>query len=145
MRGMLFFGIAGLVVFGSACSALRTAPAAPAHSEPPPAGDEIVVCGQRIPIGTSVVNWRQVPGYDAYRKVLEAKPKDGSPAREVLCYQPGRVRDGEVLVEAERPDLARLQEVVDQFVLHFDVCGISQTCFKVLQERNLSVHFLLDV
>jgi N-acetyl-anhydromuramyl-L-alanine amidase AmpD len=29
--------------------------------------------------------------------------------------------------------------------LHFDVCGLSRTCFKILQERKLSVHFLLDL
>jgi N-acetyl-anhydromuramyl-L-alanine amidase AmpD len=35
---------------------------------------------------------------------------------------------------------------VSQFVLHFDVCGISRNCFRVLQdERKLSVHFLLDL
>jgi len=39
-----------------------------------------------------------------------------------------------------------LQRVVDQFVMHFDVCGTSRTCFRVLQdERDLSVHFLLDL
>src|SRR5262249_15993337 len=35
---------------------------------------------------------------------------------------------------------------VDQFVLHYDVCGTSKRCFQVLQdERHLSVHFMLDV
>ncbi len=38
-----------------------------------------------------------------------------------------------------------LQQVVDQFVLHFDVCGSSKICFKVLNDRNLSVHFMLDL
>ena len=43
-------------------------------------------------------------------------------------------------------DLPLLQKVVDQFVLHFDVCGTSRQCFKVLQDsRGLSVHFMLDV
>src|SRR5262249_2063246 len=43
-------------------------------------------------------------------------------------------------------DLPLLQEVVDQFVLHFDVCGVSRQCFKVLQDRrDLSVHFMLDL
>jgi N-acetyl-anhydromuramyl-L-alanine amidase AmpD len=36
--------------------------------------------------------------------------------------------------------------VVDQFVLHYDVCGTSRACFNVLHDhRGLSVHFLLDV
>jgi N-acetylmuramoyl-L-alanine amidase len=36
--------------------------------------------------------------------------------------------------------------VVDQFVYHFDVCGTSRQCFKVLHDvRCLSVHFMLDI
>jgi N-acetyl-anhydromuramyl-L-alanine amidase AmpD len=68
-----------------------------------------------------------------------------------LRYQPGRVRkdaDGvqTVLVEPGSRDIARLAEVVDQFVLHYDVCGTSETCFRVLHDqRGLSVHFLLDI
>ena len=43
-------------------------------------------------------------------------------------------------------DLPLLQSVVDQFVIHFDDCGISRTCFMVLQdERDLSVLFMLDL
>jgi N-acetylmuramoyl-L-alanine amidase len=39
-----------------------------------------------------------------------------------------------------------LREKVDQFVLHFDVCGTSAQCFYVLHDRRgLSVHFMLDV
>jgi len=35
---------------------------------------------------------------------------------------------------------------VDQFVIHYDVCGTSRRCFEVLQDvRGLSVHFMLDV
>jgi N-acetyl-anhydromuramyl-L-alanine amidase AmpD len=43
-------------------------------------------------------------------------------------------------------DLPLLQKVVDQFVIHFDVCGVSRQCFKVLHDhRDLSVHFMLDL
>ena len=38
-----------------------------------------------------------------------------------------------------------MQETVDQFVLHYDVCGLSKICFNVLQQRGLSIHFLLDL
>jgi N-acetyl-anhydromuramyl-L-alanine amidase AmpD len=39
-----------------------------------------------------------------------------------------------------------LQEHVDQFVLHYDVCGVSRECFRVLHDgRGLTVHFMLDV
>jgi hypothetical protein len=42
--------------------------------------------------------------------------------------------------------LLTLQRVVDQFVIHFDVCGTSRQCFKVLHDiRGLSVHFMLDL
>src|SRR5262249_51879002 len=43
-------------------------------------------------------------------------------------------------------DLPLLQDVVDQFVIHFDACGTSKKCFQVLHdERCLSVHFMLDL
>jgi len=43
-------------------------------------------------------------------------------------------------------DLPLLQKVVDQFVIHFDVCGTSRQCFNILQDhRDLSVHFMLDI
>ncbi len=43
-------------------------------------------------------------------------------------------------------DLDLLRQKVDQFVLHFDVCGTSAQCFYVLHDRRgLSVHFMLDV
>jgi N-acetyl-anhydromuramyl-L-alanine amidase AmpD len=35
--------------------------------------------------------------------------------------------------------------VVDQFVIHFDAAGTSRRCFEVLQNRGLSVHFMLDL
>jgi N-acetyl-anhydromuramyl-L-alanine amidase AmpD len=43
-------------------------------------------------------------------------------------------------------DLPLLQSIVDEFVVHFDDCGVSRVCFKTLQdERDLSVHFMLDI
>ena len=39
-----------------------------------------------------------------------------------------------------------LRNVVDQFVMHYDVCGLSKTCFNVLHDhRGLSIHFMLDI
>ena len=40
--------------------------------------------------------------------------------------------------------LARLQQVIRQFVVHHDGVESSAECGKVLQERGLSVHFLID-
>jgi N-acetyl-anhydromuramyl-L-alanine amidase AmpD len=43
-------------------------------------------------------------------------------------------------------DLPTLQSNVDQFVIHFDVAGVSKNCFRTLQDvRDLSVHFMLDL
>ncbi|HMO24973.1 MAG TPA: N-acetylmuramoyl-L-alanine amidase [Tepidisphaeraceae bacterium] len=42
--------------------------------------------------------------------------------------------------------LELLRQKVDQFVIHYDVCGTSRRCFFVLHDlRGLSVHFMLDI
>lgn len=135
--------------------------------------EDIVICGRRVAAGTPVVLWTEPPFYDASK--TEPRFAKSDPAKSPkLRFQPGRVRKeanpdfveapadlesdlrtseqreemivAEVLVQPDDTDPAALNDVVDQFVLHFDVCGISRTCFRVLQdERNLSVHFLLDV
>lgn len=127
----------GLALSCFSCLGPRPDPLPPAPRTTRVVGEEIVVAGQRFPIHTPVVLWTQFPGYDATRAPIEA----GSS----LAYQPGRVRAGEVLIEPDSTDLLRLQQCIDQFVLHYDVCGLSRTCFRVLQERKLSVHFLLDI
>jgi len=108
-------------------------------------GDEIVVCGEYIDVGAPVVLWYDPGGYSAYRN----GPFFRSEGERGLRYTPGR--------EVEDPALARraaeegwtpelLREAVDQFVIHYDVCGTSRRCFDVLQDqRGLSVHFLLDI
>jgi N-acetyl-anhydromuramyl-L-alanine amidase AmpD len=112
---------------------------------PPPRAIEI--CGERLDLGTRVVTWREPGGYDAYqtRKLFTAEPvPDGK-----LRYSPlrgGLPESMQQRAAKEGLTLADLQQVVHQFVLHFDVCGTSRQCFKVLQDaRCLSVHFLLDV
>ena len=134
-------------------------------------GDEIMVAGVLFHTGAPVVLWTDPGGYDAYRtekrfapiknSSWEATKKDGggpdSPAR----YSPRFFRFAEkqpapwpgiVLSDAQISgfrggvDLESLQGMVDQFVLHYDVCGTSRTCFRVLHDmRGLSVHFLLDI
>ena len=43
-------------------------------------------------------------------------------------------------------ELDALRDVVDQFVIHFDVAGTSRRCFETLHDhRGLSVQFMLDV
>lgn len=122
-------------------------------------GDEIIVAGQLFHTGTKVVTWMDPGGYDAYRterrfapyeqsswaKTQEAKPELKDPSRYGLRFQ--RLTPAEIeRVRGGGWDLPMLQRVVDQFVLHYDVCGIAKQCFNVLHDhRGLSVHFMLDL
>ncbi|MGA0059644.1 MAG: N-acetylmuramoyl-L-alanine amidase, partial [Planctomycetota bacterium] len=114
-------------------------------------GHEIVVCGEYYDIGSPVVLFSDAGGYDAYAEVprFEAAPvgDDGQPIRKKRYGErrnlPAAV---ETRVAAQGWDRADLAQVVRQFVIHYDVCGTSRQCFKILQDkRNLSVHFMLDV
>ncbi len=125
----------------------------------PRRGDEIVVAGQFFHTGTRVVTWMDPGGYDAYRVERRFSPigeSDWGTSHEEVrgLDSPNRYnmrRAGLTDEEIERVrgggwDLPLLQRVVDQFVIHFDVCGTSRQCFKVLQDmRGLSVHFMLDL
>ncbi|MEO5802556.1 MAG: peptidoglycan recognition family protein [Verrucomicrobiota bacterium] len=130
-------------------------------------GDEIIVAGKFIHTGTRVVTWMDPGGYDAYRTERRFAPFEesdyatskekikelSSPARYNLRKgdpkhpRPTDLTTNEIeQVRGGGWDLPMLQNIVDQFVLHFDVCGISRQCFKVLHDhRGLSVHFMLDV
>lgn len=121
-------------------------------------GDEIVVAGQFVHTGTRVVLWMDPGGYDAYRVERRFSPIEKSnwadTQAEVKGLTPNRYnlrRDGLTTNEIERVrgggwDLPTLQKVVDRFVIHYDVCGTSRQCFKILQDvRGLSVHFMLDL
>jgi hypothetical protein len=122
-------------------------------------GDEIVVCGRFFHTTTPVVLWMDPGGYDAYRverrfgpldkaawsDIIKENPKFGSPNRYGLRIE-GMKPEALERVRGGGWDLPTLQKVVDQFVIHFDVAGCSQTCFRVLQdERDLSVQFMCDV
>ena len=136
----------------------RTAPKPGALA--PRCGDEIVIAGQFFHTGAKVVLWMDPGGYDAYRverrfskysesswEATQAATKDLSTPnrygvrgeRLLSSNQLERVRGGGW-------DLPLLQNLVDQFVLHYDACGTSRQCFKVRQDvRDLSVHFMLDL
>ena len=125
----------------------------------PRAGDEIMVCGQLYHTTAPVVLWTDPGGYDAYRVERRFAPKEKFAWKETAAEVPEIVEPNRYYIredtlspaEWERIrgggwDLPTLQKVVDQFVIHFDVCGCSQTCFRVLHdERGLSVPFMLDV
>jgi len=143
-----------LLLAGAGCQTSHR-PGSPAARS----GDEIVAAGQFIHTGTPVVLWMDPGGYDAYRVERRFSPLaesdwDATKAKTRDLTTPNRygMRHGalsEAEVEQVRGggwDLPLLQRVVDQFVLHFDACGTSRQCFKVLQDvRGLSVHFLLDL
>ena len=117
-------------------------------------GDEIMVCGQLFHTGAPVVLWTDPGGYDAYRaecrfvadrELPTAAGNDPSPTR-YHSYRRNIPDDVKDHVRLYGWDLPMLQEYVDLFLIHYDVCGTSQRCFDVLQDRRgLSVHFMLDL
>lgn len=125
----------------------------PQPGDPEPrTGDEIVVAGQFFHTGTHVVLWTDPDGYDAYRikprfMTLtndDSKPLYTGPHFDVRNHNltPEQFEE----VQSGNWDLPLLQQVIDQFVIHFDVAGTSRRCFHTLQDvRGLSVHFMLDV
>lgn len=144
-----------LIAAGSGC---RSLPPRVGQLEPRK-GDEIVAAGQFFHTGTRVVLWMDPGGYDAYRVERRFSPfaesswaishtdnphlqtpnRYGLRSATLTPAQIEKVRGGGW-------NLPLLRKIVDQFVLHFDVCGTSRRCFEVLQDdRGLSVHFLLDV
>ncbi|MCB9914357.1 MAG: N-acetylmuramoyl-L-alanine amidase [Planctomycetes bacterium] len=130
-------------------AALRPDPHASAVvAAAPTVGQEIVLGGHRIPIGRPVVLWTDPGGYDAYDRTIRPGTQPDY-AEDGLRYTPGRTtRDAEkrALVRVGSTDLDELARGIDQFVVHYDVCALSKTCWEVLQhQRGLSVHFMLDV
>ena len=137
-------------------------------------GDEIMVCGKLFRIGAPVKLWLDPGGYDAYRtdrrfsdfekrkwlrtmeEVKEGKLTFGNATNETAPDRYGMRYELTADTQFTPEELAQirgggwplelLQKKVDQFVLHFDVCGTSGQCFYILHDmRGLSVHFMLDV
>jgi N-acetyl-anhydromuramyl-L-alanine amidase AmpD len=141
----------------AACSLLLLAPVALADeprpkSPPDRKGDEIIVCGQFVHTGTPVVTFIDPGGYDAYstdRRFPEEAARN-APAKVEVGFGPRKTPDLDPAlvkkVAQDGWDLPTLQQQVDQFVIHYDVCGTSKNCFKVLHdERGLAVQFMLDL
>jgi N-acetyl-anhydromuramyl-L-alanine amidase AmpD len=120
-------------------------------------GDEIVACGQLFHVTAPVILWTDEGGYDAYRverRFADLKNSSWEKSAGPNLKTPNRYgarTEGLAPEQVEKVrgggwSLPMLQDVVDQFVLHFDVCGTSKQCFKVLHDaRGLSVHFMLDL
>lgn len=164
---------AGLLLVLAACSSPRpVATPAPRH-EPEPApprvvvlpepvasptepavgsvhhrlGDEIMVAGQLVHTGAPVRLWFDPPHYDAYRVTYRFAPESER------AYDPGNSDVGTPNRYSDRPNKPdtgwtpqALAQQVDQLVMHYDVCGVSRSCFRVLHDlRGLSIHFMVDV
>ena len=129
-------GSACLLLFVRCGAVAEPTPAADNLADAPSsATDCIVVAGSRFQIGTRVVTWTEPGGYSAYREGKHFDRSEGLDGERRYGTRSGDPRS-----------LAELREGVHQFVVHYDVCGTSRQCFKVLHDvRNLSVHFLLDV
>lgn len=125
-------------------------------------GDEIVIAGRMFRTGAPVVLWTDPGGYDAYRVERRFVPWEDAgwekthaagvnePSRYGVRFHRERAqRYTPEQFEAIRGggwSLDLLREHVDQFVIHYDVCGTSRACFRVLHDmRGLSVHFMLDI
>ncbi|HHI80579.1 MAG TPA: N-acetylmuramoyl-L-alanine amidase [Planctomycetes bacterium] len=135
-----------------ALGACRSTPPALHPGDPHPRlGDEIMVCGQLFHTGTRVVLWTDPGGYDAYRLDLRFPAETAARKKKPEGARYGSLRRSlpeslKAKAISNRLSVSDLAEQVQQFVLHYDVCGTSRQCFKVLQDmRGLSVHFMLDV
>ncbi|MFA9480215.1 N-acetylmuramoyl-L-alanine amidase [Phycisphaerales bacterium AB-hyl4] len=150
------------LAFSSGCATHPTAE--PRSAMPTPgtqayqrAGDEIVVAGQLFHTGTPVVLWMDPGGYDAYRVERRFVPYDQAsweasaeklnwPNRYGLRRRDNWPAETLEQIRGGGWDLPLLQDVVDQFVIHYDASGTSRHCFNILHDhRGLSAHFLLDL
>ena len=142
---------AGIASWSAGCAATpKYKPGTPLQRS----GDEIVVCGQLFHTGAPVVLWMDHGGYDAYRVECRFDPEKTLPTKAGKDAAPNRYGSfrgslpDEVAQEIRKNgwNLPLLRDWVDLFVIHYDVCGTSRQCFKVLHDlRGLSVHFMLDL
>ncbi len=145
-----------LLLLLGALSLLLPACAPRAGDMVPRRADEIIIAGHAFHTGAPVVLWTDEGGYDAYRTERRFVPRDAmdwdkskdklsSPAR--FGIRAAGLSDEQFeKVRGGGWSLPDVQERIDQFVLHYDVCGTSRDCFRILHDtRGLSVHFMLDI
>jgi N-acetylmuramoyl-L-alanine amidase len=110
----------------------------------PTRGTSIIVAGQPFDVGRTVVLWDDEQGFDAYQK--RCIDQTGG------CCDFDSDRYG-VRKGLTKRTVENLQEIVSQFVLHFDGCVNSRSCFKSMHNRTrpgggsgcgLSAHFMID-
>ncbi|HEX3695243.1 MAG TPA: N-acetylmuramoyl-L-alanine amidase [Polyangia bacterium] len=106
-------------------------------------GSSIIVAGQPFEVGRPVVLWNDPQGFDAYQ--IRCIDQSGG------CCNSDSKRYG-TRKNVNKGTLEELQQNVSQFVLHFDGCVNSRSCFKSMHNRprpsgegcGLSAHFMID-
>src|SRR3954462_5725031 len=128
-----------------AALALLARPRGAATEEPVLMGSSILVAGEPFEVGRPVVLWKDPQGFDAYRQTC-IDQRGG-------CCDGESKRYGTRKGLSPKPSLPEVQDVVSQFVLHFDGCVNSRSCFKPMHNRSrppgstgcgLSAHFMID-
>ncbi len=121
-----------------------TPPPAGPPTPGPTRGTSIIVAGQPFDVGRTVVLWTDDQGFDAYQ--VRCIDQTGG------CCDFDSPRYGTRKGLTKRT-LENLQAIVSQFVLHFDGCVNSRSCFKSMHNRTrpgggtgcgLSAHFMID-
>lgn len=99
----------------------------------------IIVCDKKFDIGTRVVLWNESGGFSAY----------DTPTYETQDRKTGEI----VVVKGKRyksrlafgtPNFEKLKKIVWQFAFHHSGLYHSKDTYETLQQRGLSVHFILD-
>src|SRR5579872_2312749 len=106
-------------------------------------GSSIIVAGQPFEVGRPVVLWSDPQGFNAYQ--VRCIDQSGG------CCDSDSKRYG-VRKGITHGTLDELQQNISQFVLHFDGCVNSRSCFKSMHNRprpsgegcGLSAHFMID-
>lgn len=110
----------------------------------PTRGTSIIAAGQPFDVGRTVVLWNDEQGFNAYQR--RCIDQTGG------CCDVDSERYG-VRKGLTSRTLESLQAIVSQFVLHFDGCVNSRSCFKSMHNRTrpgggtgcgLSAHFMID-
>lgn len=133
-------------------------------------GREVSVCGRLLAVDAPVVLWSDPGGYNAYlvearnqvaavagASTAPAAPETPAP-RYGIRNPVGQTADlASGTGQTRRPDelegdsarawpLAALRDQIDLVVVHYDACGVSRECFRVLHYvRGLSTHFMIDL
>jgi N-acetylmuramoyl-L-alanine amidase len=110
----------------------------------PTRGTSIIAAGKPFDVGRTVVLWNDEQGFNAYEK--RCIDQTGG------CCDFDSERFGTRKGFTKRT-VENLQAIVSQFVLHFDGCVNSRSCFKSMHNRTrpgggsgcgLSAHFMID-